>query len=60
MDEWREGGRDGWRERLRAVEWPEGYLGLGEAEAAGQLLALGAHHVVVLLEGSLQAQELGW
>lgn len=36
----------------------ERYLGLGEAEAAGQLLALGAHHVVVLLEGPLQAQEL--
>lgn len=35
------------------------YLGLGEAEAAGQLLALGAHHVVVLLEGPLQPQELG-
>lgn len=35
-----------------------GYLGFGEAEAAGQLLAFGAHHVVVLLEGSFQPQEL--
>lgn len=41
-----------------AVGWAGGYLGLGEAEAAGQLLALGAHHVVVLLEGPLQPQEL--
>lgn len=34
------------------------YLRLREAEAAGQLLPLGAHHVVVLLEGALQPQEL--
>ena len=44
--------------------WPKGaartihYLRLGEAEAAGQLLPLGAHHVVVLLEGTLQSQQL--
>lgn len=36
------------------------YLGLGEAEAAGQLLAFGAHHVMVLLEGPFQPQQLGW
>ncbi|KAL7984816.1 hypothetical protein Chor_003386 [Crotalus horridus] len=33
-------------------------LGLGEAEAAGQLLVLGAYHIVVLLEGALQLQQL--
>lgn len=34
------------------------YLRLREAEAAGQLLPLRAHHVVVLLEGALQSQQL--
>lgn len=38
--------------------WGDYYLRLREAEAAGQLLPLGAHHVVVLLEGALQAQQL--
>ena len=34
------------------------YLGLGQAEAVGQLLPLGADYVVVLLEGPLQPQQL--
>lgn len=34
------------------------HLRLGQAEAAGQLLPLGAYHVMVLLEGPLQAQQL--
>lgn len=34
------------------------HLGLGQAQAAGQLLPLGADHVVVLLEGPLQPQQL--
>lgn len=51
---WGQGGT-GW-DRAGTARWP--YLCLGEAEAAGQLLALGAHHVVVLLEGPLQAQQL--
>lgn len=45
---------DGW------VRMAVPYLGLGEAEAAGQLLALGAHHVMVLLKGPFQPQQLGW
>lgn len=36
----------------------QSHLRLGQAEAVGQLLPLGSHHVVVLLEGSLQAQQL--
>lgn len=34
------------------------HLSFREAEAVRQLLPLGAHHVVVLLEGALQPQEL--
>jgi len=58
MDGWAEGWMDGWAEGWMEGWLRGGYLGLGEAEAAGQLLALGAHHVVVLLEGPLQPQEL--
>lgn len=35
------------------------YLGLGEAETVGQLLPLRSHHIMVLLEGVLQPEELG-
>lgn len=35
------------------------HLRLRQAQTVGQLLPLGSHHVVVLLEGSLQAQQLG-
>lgn len=34
------------------------YLRFGEAEAAGQLFPLGSYHVVILLKGSLQPQQL--
>lgn len=34
------------------------YLGFAQAQAVGQLLPLGSDHVVVLLEGSLQAEQL--
>lgn len=35
------------------------HLCFRQAEAVGQLLPLGSDHVMVLLEGSLQTQELG-
>ena len=34
------------------------YLCLGEVEGLGELLPLGSHHVLVLLEGLLQLQQL--
>ena len=34
------------------------YLGLGEIQGFGQLLPLLPHHVLVLLEGLLQLEEL--
>lgn len=34
------------------------YLRLRETKAAGQLLPLSSHHVVILFEGSLQPQQL--
>lgn len=40
--------------RLRSA-----HLSFREAEAVRQLLPLGAHHVVVLLEGVFQPQKLG-
>lgn len=36
----------------------DAYLRLGQAQPAGQLLPLSSDHVVVLLEGSLQAEQL--
>lgn len=44
--------------RARASWRGDYYLRLREAEAAGQLLPLRTHHVVVLLEGALQSQQL--
>jgi hypothetical protein len=37
---------------------PHTHLCLGEAEAAGELLPLCSHHIVVLLKGPLQPEEL--
>lgn len=34
------------------------HLSLGEIESLGELLPLGAHHVLVLLEGLLELEEL--
>lgn len=36
------------------------YLGLGQAQPAGQLLPLRSDHVVILLEGPFQAEQLRW
>lgn len=36
------------------------YLGLGQAQPAGQLLPLRSDHVVILLEGPFQTEQLRW
>lgn len=53
-------GRPGARERAGpSVSLALAHLCFRQVETVGQLLPLGSHHVVVLLEGSFQAQQLG-
>lgn len=44
--------------RTRFPVMPRAYLRLGQAQSAGELLPLGSHHVVVLLEGPFQPEQL--
>lgn len=37
---------------------PQAYLRLGEAQSTGQLLPLRSNHIVILLKGSFQTQQL--